>query len=67
MSTASHRAPSAARRSIIAQSLNKTLVHLRFAENVAQGDARLAEKLQALRQLAEDLLNTTQGEADHVD
>ena len=67
MSIVSHRVPSAAGRSIIAQSLNKALVHLRFAESVAQGDASLAEKLRALNHLAEDLLKASQGEANHVD
>jgi hypothetical protein len=67
MSIVSHRVPSASGRSIIAQSLNKALVHLRFAETVAQSDPRLVEKLRALRQLADDLLTSTKGEANHVD
>jgi hypothetical protein len=67
MSIVSHRVPSAAGRSIIAQSLSKALVHLRFAESVAQSDPRHAEKMQALRHRAEDLLKASQGEANHVD
>jgi hypothetical protein len=67
MSVASQRVPSATGRSIIAQSLAKALVHLRFAESVAQSAATLAEKLRVLRQSAEDLLKTTRGEADHAD
>jgi hypothetical protein len=67
MSIVSHRVPSAAARSIIVQSLAKALVHLRFAESIALSDARLVETLQALRQLAEDLLKASKGEADHVD
>jgi hypothetical protein len=67
MSIVSSRVPAAAGRSIIARSLYKVLVHLRFAESVAQSDPQLAEKLQALKHLAEDLLKTSQGEANHVD
>jgi hypothetical protein len=63
MSIVPHCVRTAAYQSIIAQSLAKALVHIRFAESVARSDARLAEKLQALRQLTEDLLQAGQAEA----